>query len=511
MRITFTLLIFLLLSSCSGLKEPKKEKKAAYNKIPIENVEFYDNSIYGNSFSEFNSDECNQSYLKISLTDFDLAKKYEKKIQTNSYNPLIRIKVRYNDTISQFIMNPITNKGDNFFTRNIKNKTLIRYVPYYGGEVQVSMSFKMFKADEKLKKILEVIDAPLDLIPIDYLLYKESAIELLTQIDSLSEMERNIFSFDVTLDDDKRRNLTEGFYLAHEEKFELNASDVFISNEMTTYTKEDKEEKTLNETTSYAVFEFEESIMKKINLIDDKSIMKQRREMEKHINRSRKDTSHVNLAEDAFLDFNDNLIDSEELTRNEKHIISKSAFKDLLKGLGRNNAKYKSKVNWLPDPCNRKSDTTIVGIQKELNKMYDEAYSREFNQPLLDKDGKRIKSDDLEPKQKANYDKWIKDTKIGFAQNENTNLNASLYYKDLKESIRHSCKNPKFYIFNSNHLSEQQILDFEKLKKDNSDIEVFSYILLKDFSTYFSFEKMKANMRLLVLAMSISMMTLTAL
>lgn len=489
MRILIILYTFAVFCSCSSAK-PKKELKTKYNRIPIANVKFYDHSLYGTNFSDFNSDECKQSYLKISLTDFDLAQKYDKTFRANTFNPLLRIKVRYNDTISEFILNPLIDTLDNLYTRTVKNKTLIGYVPYHGGEIEVSMSYKMIKADEQLNNILKAIRAPLNFIPVDQLIYG-AAYEFLNHVDSISADQRNIFSFNITLDEDKRRNLKEGFYLAHENRIDLSASDVLIDKDYDTYKMTKKDTIPLNKITSYAVFEFEEIIEKEIEFIKDKSIKTQYRKMEKSLNRiSVNVDSMTKIAVNDYLNFNDKLIDSDEITRYDKHVISQLAFTDLLKEIGRNTEDYKPQFNWLSNPCPTEYDTSIVERQTRLNEKRMEGFSRKFNLPLYNEKGDKIEVEDLEPRKREAYKRWIEDTGVDqFLSDENKNDEPIKYeysqtFELLKDDISF-CDNPVLFIINNEY--KGMPIDLRNWRVTNSfnSSKINSTILESDFKSLF--------------------------
>jgi len=155
MRYALILMFFLVGRLCSF---GQLDDRTSIGEIPISNIAGWESK---KGPLAFNYTECEQSYISLNLTAFDLGTGQDKDLWAK-YNPFLYIKVKYGDMeLIKVIKADKVKKVDpetNSRARSVYNLPLFGPFPYSGESVQVIVQLYAYKVEDKLESAINILD-----------------------------------------------------------------------------------------------------------------------------------------------------------------------------------------------------------------------------------------------------------------------------------------------------------------------------------------------------------------
>jgi hypothetical protein len=257
-----TTAIFLI---CATYMFSQGEDRTTIGYIPYKN-------IYGHEKKEkgvfFNYQSCEQSYIGINLTGFDIGAKRDK-VFWKEYEPFLFVKIDYGTQVLIKVLKPESVEKREIETdcraRSIYNQSLFGPFPYNGKDVTITIQLYAFKVNDKLSNAINVLDDMTSLFPgqLNQIVevskvVSKSLDRILPNAERLVSIEKTWNAKKLSQEFEPPSQLREGFFIVHPIKQKIDYKHIKITDlSQLKYEENGNVSELFEKNFDYAVLEFE--------------------------------------------------------------------------------------------------------------------------------------------------------------------------------------------------------------------------------------------------------------
>lgn len=260
-----TFIVIASFLTCTISVFSQGEDRSTIGYIPYKN-------IFGHGQKEkgvyFNYQSCEQSYIGINLTGFDIGADKDKDFW-KSYEPFLYVKIDYGTQVLIKVLKPESVKKREIETdsraRSVYNQSLFGPFPYNGKDVTITVQLYAYKVDDKLANAINVLDDISSLFPGQLNQIVEVSKVVSKSLDKILPNAERLVSIEMTWNA-KRLNqnfespaqLREGFFIVHPIKQIIDYNKIKISeSSQIKYDENGKLNELFDKNFNYVVLEFE--------------------------------------------------------------------------------------------------------------------------------------------------------------------------------------------------------------------------------------------------------------